>query len=199
MKKLLLLLTLLGLAGCWPASSEDPELTVRKKIAHMAAEDQALRHYLLDKGFIYQLDKHPAFKKQQAEMFAKHTQELKNIVKQWGWPTISKFGHMISTEATVLVQHSEDLAFQQECLDLMQKALEQKDINPVDFAYLWDEVQVKQGKPQRYGSQIEVVDGVLKGVKPLEDPEHVDEQRKSVGLEPLADYLKFMKQRHNLK
>jgi hypothetical protein len=57
------------------------------------------------------------------------------------------------------------------------------------YALLTDRVLLAQGKKQRYGSQVEVKDGQSVPL-PLDDAEHVDARRATMGLEPLADYLK---------
>lgn len=59
------------------------------------------------------------------------------------------------------------------------------------LALLEDRVALGEGKKQLYGSQL-FWDKVAKKsyVAPLEDPDNVDSRRKSVGLEPMAEYLK---------
>lgn len=52
---------------------------------------------------------------------------------------------------------------------------------------LEDRVRIKEGKPQLYGSQLS---GNPLCFDPIEDEAHVDERRRSIGLEPLADYAK---------
>lgn len=64
------------------------------------------------------------------------------------------------------------------------------EVDSEHVAYLTDRVLVGEGKPQRYGTQLENKDGNLTPY-PLEDPETVDERRRAVGMSPLAEYLKF--------
>ena len=52
------------------------------------------------------------------------------------------------------------------------------------ITYLTDRVLVGEGKPQRYGTQLENKDGKLTPY-PLEDPENVDERRRAIGMSPL--------------
>ena len=44
-----------------------------------------------------------------------------------------------------------------------------------------------EGKPQIYGTQFRIIDGVTEPF-PIEDPDHVDERRTRVGLETTAEY-----------
>ena len=59
-----------------------------------------------------------------------------------------------------------------------------------DGALLQDRVLTRSKKPQIYGSQLSLPPGGGNAVAdPIENPACVDVRRKSVGLEPLADYL----------
>jgi hypothetical protein len=54
-----------------------------------------------------------------------------------------------------------------------------------------DRVLLGKGKKQKYGSQISMdTETQSYYVSPLEDPDNVDKRRASVGLEPMAEYLK---------
>jgi hypothetical protein len=55
---------------------------------------------------------------------------------------------------------------------------------------MYDRVQVSENKPQRYGSQVRINSQTSKDeLYPLEDESKVDEWRKEIGMQPLADYL----------
>jgi hypothetical protein len=117
-----------------------------------------------------------------------NTAWLKVIVQTHGWPGQSLVGAEAASAAWLLVQHADhDPAFQRECLDLMEKAVESGDASAQDLAYLTDRVLRAEGRPQRYGTQF--MDGP-EGLEPqpLEDPASVDERRASVGLQPLGEY-----------
>lgn len=119
----------------------------------------------------------------------RNTQWLKNVVKRYGWPSISLVGKEGSTEAWLLVQHADlDPGFQRRCLELMAK-LPEGEISKTDFAYLTDRVLLAEGKKQLYGTQFIWVDGKFKP-NPIEDEANVDKRRKAIGLKPLADYAK---------
>ena len=117
-----------------------------------------------------------------------NTQRIKEIVEQIGWPTRSKVGGHASEMAWLLVQHADhDRAFQLMCLDLM-KAQSAGEVSPGNFAYLEDRVRVGEGRPQFYGTQFYGDEAGNFGPRPIEDPDHVDERRQAVGLQPLSDY-----------
>ncbi|WP_146009593.1 DUF6624 domain-containing protein [Deinococcus planocerae] len=111
------------------------------------------------------------------------TRLLREIIAAHGWPGRSLVGEDGATAAWLLAQHSPDLAFQRGVLDVLQ-AQPEGEVAPEHAAYLHDRICVREGRPQRYGTQVQP-DGTP---FPLE-PGDVDARRASVGLEPLAVYL----------
>ncbi len=73
----------------------------------------------------------------------------------------------------------------------MREAVQQKKANASSLALLEDRVALGEGRKQVYGSQIGFDEPTGKMyVLPLEDPDHVDKRRATMGLGPLADYVK---------
>jgi hypothetical protein len=113
---------------------------------------------------------------------------LKQIVKKHGWPGKTLVGADGSHSAWLLVQHaSRDLAFQQQCLNLMQHA-PKNEVRAIDIAYLFDRVRLAEGNKQRFGTQVEIKNGKWV-VRDVEDPDCLDQRRKEVGLPPIKEYL----------
>ena len=128
-----------------------------------------------------------------AEVDIRNTQRLKQIIREIGWPSISKVGREAANYAWLLAQHADhDVAFQRDCLHLMQQSM--NDVDATTVAYLEDRVRVNEGRPQLYGTQYYEDDQGVFGPKPIEQPDEVDERRKAVGLEPLAQYDRAMRQ-----
>jgi hypothetical protein len=121
------------------------------------------------------------------ETDAAHEKRMREIVGKFGWPGRSLVGDDGSMNAWLLVQHC-SLEFEKECLPLLEQAVAKADASPKNYAYLLDRVRMYEGKPQVYGTQF--LNGVL---YTLEDPDHVDERRKSVGLGSLAEYEKRLR------
>jgi hypothetical protein len=65
--------------------------------------------------------------------------------------------------------------------------VQEGDVAPADMAYLKDRLLIMEGKPQIYGTQFHIIDGVPEPF-PIVDPDHVDEHRAQIGLEPFAEY-----------
>ena len=101
-------------------------------------------------------------------------------------------GEDAALAAFLMVQHADrDPDFQKKCLPLLEAAVQATEASGSHYAYLTDRVLLAEGKPQRYGSQFQTVDG--KSVPlPLEDPDNVDARRQAVGLRPMAEYAKQM-------
>lgn len=115
------------------------------------------------------------------EMEAVHKENaeiLKEIINIIGWPTISKVGDEASEAAWLIVQHSiGDPLFMKKCLALLEESA--GDINPQNFAYLYDRVCYFEGRPQKYGTQFDD-----NGIYPVEDKNEVNVLRQNLNLKP---------------
>jgi hypothetical protein len=117
---------------------------------------------------------------------AANRRRLKEIIQEHGWPGRSLVRADGANAAWLVVQHSDaDIAFQKECLALMEAA-PQGEVSLHEVAYLTDRVLVNEGKKQRYGTQM----GMNFEPRPIEDPDNVDKRRAEIGLPPLAEYVK---------
>jgi GNAT superfamily N-acetyltransferase len=123
-----------------------------------------------------------------------NTAWLRGIVREHGWPGRSLVGDQAANAAWLLVQHSDrDPGFQRECLDLLQAAVEAGEGSARDLAYLMDRVLLAEGKRQRYGTQF-TAGATGWEPQPLEDPDRVDERRAGVGLPPLEEYARQLRE-----
>jgi len=87
-----------------------------------------------------------------------------------------------------MIQH-QSFKVQRRMLPAMEEAINQDEASKSHYAYLFDRVQVEEGKLQRWGTQSHCVS--RKAVLfPLEDAVHVDERRAGVGLGTLKKSLK---------
>ncbi|HEX5594737.1 MAG TPA: DUF6624 domain-containing protein [Micromonosporaceae bacterium] len=121
------------------------------------------------------------------------TDRLKEIIEQYGWPTIDLVGKDGEDAAWAIAQHSDfDPAFQQKALELLRDAVANGRASPGNLAYLEDRVAVANGQPQVYGTQIRCSPDGPVPVTPIKDEAGVEERRKAAGLDTLADYLAEM-------
>lgn len=115
---------------------------------------------------------------------ADNTAWLKEVVATHGWPGRSLVGKDGAQAAWLLAQHADlDPAFQHACLALLERAVAAGEAEPRQLAYLEDRIAVREGRPQRYGTQFDET-----GPRPIADPDTLDERRAAVGLGPFADY-----------
>jgi hypothetical protein len=80
----------------------------------------------------------------------------------------------------------------------LETAVHQNEADVKHLAYLTDRVLISDGKPQIYGTQGREEKGVIMPF-PIEDEEHVDERRQSIGLEPIAEHFKGMNEFYKMK
>lgn len=159
---------------------------LRDELIARMEKEQNLRMELIDNPDDIQL------LMRMTEADAQNTMWLDEIIKQHGWLTKSLVGEDGAQAAFLIVQHSPAPQFQKKCLELLEKAVSQNEADMINLAYLTDRIRIFEGKPQVYGTQGQTdADGFLIPF-PIEDEEHVDERRQSIGLEPIAEYFKSM-------
>ncbi|MEM7690664.1 MAG: DUF6624 domain-containing protein [Pseudomonadota bacterium] len=116
---------------------------------------------------------------------------LKKRIEETGWPSISQVGKRGSQDAWLLAQHADaDPVFQLEALRLMEPLVEEGEVSKPNYAYLYDRIMLKLNGKQRYGTQVQCVDGKF-APQPLEEPKRLDELRAEVELDTFDDYVKL--------
>ena len=147
---------------------------IKNELAAMAAADQAARRAYIHKGTPWD-----------ASVDVEHTERMKEIISQIGWPTLSNWGVEAANDARMLIQHADhDPAFQRDCLELM-KALPPEELQLHNFAYLADRVCINEGRPQLYGTQLRKNEQGFYEPYDIDDIELVKQRRAAVGLELL--------------
>jgi hypothetical protein len=113
---------------------------------------------------------------------------IKQMLDQHGYPGYDLLGKESADNYFLLVQHSDfDVPFQKRALKLMKEQIRKQNASGKNFAFLTDRVNINEGKPQIYGTQV-LMSGDTK-LKPCKDLKKLDKRRKSVGLEPISEYL----------
>lgn len=105
------------------------------------------------------------------------------ILSQHGFPTKEQVGDFGNQAAWLVFQHA-GLDYQKRFLPQLEAAVSHGDIAPLYLALLRDRIDVREGRPQRYGTQINE-----KGdLAPLLDASHVNQWRQEVGLPPIEQF-----------
>ena len=156
---------------------------LRLELLRMSDEDQKARNAAIaDNG------KHPAISAAVYAVDGRNLPRIKQIDATQGFPTRAQVGKDGVNAAWLLVQHADrDPTFQAHVLDELRPRFRTGDVSAQDFSMLTDRVLTAQGKPQRYGSQFETVDGQMRP-KPMEAPTEVNQRRTAIGLPSMADY-----------
>lgn len=123
------------------------------------------------------------------EKDASNLTKIKLILDTRGWVGPDVVGSAANSALFLVIQHA-DIATQQKYLPLMRAAVREKKAFPRQLALLEDRVALAEGRRQTFGSQLMSDKDGRYYVRPLEDPDHVDERRKAMGLGPMAEYLK---------
>jgi hypothetical protein len=111
---------------------------------------------------------------------------MRALLEEHGWPEDGVAGADGPEAAWLVAQHAiGEPHFQRRCRTLLDLASAEGRVPRWQLAYLDDRVRVFEGKPQRFGTQIDLRPD---GPQPhaLEDPAQVDAWRQEVGLPPLA-------------
>jgi hypothetical protein len=170
---------------------------IRHELLAMEEIDQKARNEWIGRMSFHTVDS--AFVAKIESVDRANTARMKEIVARFGWPGQKMVGVDGAEAAFLLVQHADrDTAFQNRCLTLVQQAFAEGDASGQSLALLTDRVRVHQGRPQLYGSQTRFVDHTVL-VDPIEDEVHVDERRARLGLPPMAEYLKLLKEMYHLE
>lgn len=173
-----------------------PELS--KELVELEKSDQELRGTLQELMMASQSRKLTAEEqKRQGAMWEEQTardrrnmERLSAIIGKHGWPGKKLVGAKGSKVAFLILQHAEQ-ADQEKYFPLLQQAAESGDAGLADAAMMEDRILMRQGKKQKYGTQLRSTGEGKIELYSIEDEEHVAERRKRVGLPPLEEYVKL--------
>lgn len=155
---------------------------LRHELLAMRAEDLRVRQELLDAD---QLG--GAYVPRMETTHRKNAARLRELIAEHGWPGENLAGEDGAEAAWLIAQHAVgEPDFQREVLHLLQNCAAAGHCPAWHAAYLEDRIALHEGRPQRFGSQWvdDPRDGRARPSK-LADPEHVNDLRASVGLQPL--------------
>ena len=115
--------------------------------------------------------------------------KIDSIISKYGWLGVDKIGEKGNAALFLVIQHS-DLKTQEKYLPIMKEAVKKGNANGSELALLIDRIEMFNGRPQVYGSQIQYIDGKYTIYKII-DEKNVNKRRSEVGLQPLEEYVKI--------
>lgn len=173
---------------------------VKSKLNHMVEMDQVMRSLINKPIELLMTDQEKmyfqkAYNKRFYLMDYQNTQDMKDLLKLYGWFNISQWGVEADRQGWLLVQHAdEDPEFQKEVLKKLTSLYKGKETKPSNYAYLWDRVALSKGVLQRYGTQGQCACSGKWEPFPIENEKNVDKLRKEVGFPTMAEYKKKFKE-----
>jgi len=131
-------------------------------------------------------------------VFTTHQKRLKQIFEKYGFVGFDLAGEDGSSNFWLMVQHSDhNPSFQKEVLEKMKLEVDKGNAASEEYGLLVDRVRLNTGGKQVYGTQVAYnMETGQAYPKSLEDSLHVNERRKSIGLNTLEEYLNSMTEMH---
>jgi hypothetical protein len=158
----------------------------------MRDEDFRVRDELARDGSLFH-GYHPRME----EVHRRNAARLKQIIAEHGWPGRSLVGEDAARAAWFVVQHSiGDPEFQRSSLELLKQAHARGEMSAIGPAKLEDRIRMFEGRGQLYGTQWDWNESGELAPCEIDDPEHVDERRASVGLDPLAEDIRRQREQY---
>jgi hypothetical protein len=159
----------------------------QQRLQQMVERDQAVRKSLAETQQLGNADLIGRAEREMEQVDSVHRAEIGLWLQERGFPHAAEVGYAGVGAFWLLLQHAPELLAPQ--LPAMRAAVAAGELSRSSLALSEDRVDLIQGRPQRYGSQLQSgADGKL-GLYRLALPESVDARRAEMDLEPLAAYL----------
>ncbi len=171
---------------------KDFDKPLKNKLEQIYVQDQMLRQlykYAQEK-FGKESDEMKYFWKLVSEQDSLNEVEVVKIIEDKGWVGKSLVGGKANMTLWLVIQHA-PIETQEKYIPLLKESVLQGESSGRHLALLEDRIQMRNEKPQIYGSQI-IIDKRNGKHVPYEilEPEYVNQRRKKVGLGPIEDYVK---------
>ena len=157
-----------------------------QELVALAENDLAVREALAADGSLSRHAYHP-------RMEAVHIHNatcLAEVIGRHGWPGKSRVGERGAWAAWLIAQHAiGNPSFMRQCLSLLKIAAADGEAPAWQPAFLEDRIRMYEGRPQRFGTQFQPgKDGRFVSY-PIEDAEHVNDRRRTIGLDTIEERL----------
>lgn len=164
-----------------------------EKIIELKDADLKLRSQLMQSG---QLNE--GYNEEMEALHNKNAEVLDKIIDKIGYPTIEKVGKEANQAAWLVIQHSiGQPVFMRKCLKLLEDVAREDKSSTIPLAYLSDRIASFENKAQLYGTQFDWDENGRLSPNPYDDLEKVNNRRKSIGLNTLAEQTEII--RNNAK
>jgi hypothetical protein len=171
--------------------------TLRQELLKMETEDQAAR-IECTKGSVAEEQIKCAAKIAET-IDAKNTKRLNEIYDKFGFPTVKLVGKDGAQAYMLLLQHSTTDTLRVKSLKPIKRAFKRKEVSPSEFANFVDRLRLHQGKPQLYGQGFSSKGDGKMVMDAVVDPKNLDKRREKIGLPPITEYVKMLKEMYHLE
>lgn len=113
---------------------------------------------------------------------------VSKILDKYGWLSSEAVGSEGNATLFLVIQHA-DLKTQEKYLPMIKEAVANYKASPSELALLIDRIEMRNNRPQIYGSQMETVDGKIRVYKMI-DPKNVNKRRAEMGLDSIEAYVR---------
>jgi len=171
---------------------KDFDKPLKEQLEQIYVRDQMLRQLYRDaeEKFGKESDEMEYFWELVSEQDSLNEIEVIKIIEGKGWVGRSLVGGQANMTLWLVIQHA-PLETQEKYLPLLKKSVLEGESSGSHLALLEDRIQMRNGEPQTYGSQITTdKETGKKVVYDIWEPEYVNQRRKEVGLRPIEDYVK---------
>lgn len=171
---------------------KDFDKPLKEQLEQIYIRDQTLRqlYQTAEEKFGRESDEMKYFWELVSEQDSLNELEVIKIIEEKGWVGKSLVGGQANTALWLVIQHAK-VEIQEKYLPLLKESVLKGESTPRHLAMLEDRVNMHNGKPQIYGSQMELnkETGKWQFVEILE-PEYVNQRRREIGMGPIEDYAK---------
>ena len=111
------------------------------------------------------------------------------MVPPEGWFSSKTYGQEAATGAFLIIQHS-NMDLQKRFLPTIEAMADRDEALKSEYALMYDRIAVAEGRLQRYGTQMQCVNGQMQPF-PTEDPEQLEARRAPMGFR-WPDYAGYL-------
>ncbi len=166
------------------------DMELEESIKEMIIEDQNIQKLII-KNDKYEID---SLENRKKEIIKKNCDNCKNILNNYGYPTIDLVSKKTSHDFWVLVQHCDaDIELQMKALAELKKGVKKGVGIRNNYAYLLDRVKVNLGEKQIFGTQVYRNKEGKYIPYPIKDSLNVNDRRKKYDIDwTIEEYLNIM-------
>lgn len=169
---------------------KDFDKPLKKKLEKIYTRDQMLRKLYKDaeEKFGRDSEEMKYFWELISEQDSINEIEVTKIIDKKGWVGKSLVGGKANTTLWLVIQHA-PLETQEKYIPFLQKSVKKGESKGSHLALLVDRIEMRNGKPQIYGSQIKTNENGENYVYEIKEPEYVNQRRHEVGLGSIEEYV----------